>query len=159
MKTKTLMRYTSVLILLGGVAAAAQTPADIVKWTASVPKTVGSPPLISATITAHVAAGWHIYAPTQAPGGPTAMTFRIPDGQPFSIVGNPKGSPPLKKRDENFQMQTEAYLGTAKFILSIKKTSGSVTGAVPIDVRFQVCNESLCLPPTTVHLEAVPSAR
>ena len=87
------------------------------------------------------------------------MTFRIPDGQPFNIVGNPKSSPPLKKRDENFQMKTESYVGMAKFTLSVKKTSASATVPIPIDVRFQVCNESLCLPPSTVHLEATPAVR
>jgi hypothetical protein len=87
------------------------------------------------------------------------MTFRIPDGQPFDIVGVPKSSPPLKKRDENFQMETESYEGVAKFILSVKKTSSAETAAVPIDVRFQVCNANLCLPPTTVHLSATSGTR
>jgi hypothetical protein len=158
MKTMTL-RLAPVLILCGGVVALSQTPADIVKWSASIPRTATSAPLLSASISAHIAAGWHIYAPTQAPGGPTAMTFRIPEGQPFSLVGDPKSAPPIRKRDENFQMETESYVNVAKFTLSIKKASAKSTSAVPIDVRFQVCNETLCLPPTTVHLEAAPATR
>jgi DsbC/DsbD-like thiol-disulfide interchange protein len=132
--------------------AFSQTPADIVKWSSTIPST--SDAIVPVTISAQIELGWHVYGPTQEAGGPTAMTFRIPEGKPYSIAGAPKSAPPIKKRDENFQMETVFYERSARFTLPVKRAAGAQKDSVPVDVRFQVCNASLCLPPTTVHLTA-----
>src|SRR5208282_6052579 len=76
--------------------------------------------------------------------------------QPFKKSGSIGGPPPKKAYDPNFEMETESYEGTVDFSLPlvVEAKAASGTKNVALDVRFQVCNETTCLPPKTVHLSA-----
>jgi hypothetical protein len=134
----------------------AQTPAQVVQWSSSLtPATVAAGKAATANLTATIKDGWHVYAITQPPGGPKGVTVRVPEGQGFKASGAVTGTKPKTAFDHNFNMNTEFYEKTATLQLPVTFDAGAAAGPkkLKVDVRFQTCNERLCLPPTTAHLE------
>jgi hypothetical protein len=60
----------------------------------------------------------------------------------------------IRHDDSSFKMETVYYLNTVNLTVAVKKEAAATTEVVPVDVRFQACNDRLCLPPYTVHLTA-----
>ena len=80
------------------------------------------------------------------------MKISIPAG-PYSLQ-NPVAEGKVTRYDDpNFKMETLYYLNTAGFNVAVKKEAGA-PDTVPVDIRFQACNDRLCLPPYTAHLTA-----
>lgn len=128
-----------------------------VAWTIKNPSGKGVKPgeKFNVQISASISGGWYIYSLTQSAGGPTATRISVPAGQPFSpagAIGSPK---PKVKFDENFQINTESYSGGANFTVPVQAASETPQGkqSLRIDVRFQACNATTCLPPKTLKLE------
>jgi thiol:disulfide interchange protein len=141
------------VLAVGTVALYAQSPEDVVRWKVDTAgQQVDAYGTFRAHLHAEIGSGWHIYAPTQQAGGPVAMSVTVPQGQPFTVGGALESSVPHKAHDENFDMETETYEGAADFNLPVK--AGAATGAAMLllDVRYQVCNATFCLPPHTKHL-------
>lgn len=141
------------VLAVGTVALYAQSPEDVVRWKVDTAgQQVDAHGTFRAHLHAEIGSGWHIYAPTQQAGGPVAMSVTVPQGQPFTVGGALESSVPHKAHDENFDMETETYEGAADFNLPVK--AGAATGAAMLllDVRYQVCNATFCLPPHTKHL-------
>ena len=146
--------FIVVALLLAVVGASAQ---DRVEWSAKGPeKTLKPGEKFAVTLTAMISEGWHVYSFTQPPGGPNTSEATLPSKQPFKKSGSIGGPPPHKAYDPNFEMETESYEGTVDFSLPIEVQANAPAGTknIAIDVRFQVCNETTCLPPKTVHLSA-----
>src|SRR5271157_2114818 len=142
-------------LLLAAVCASAQS--DRVEWSVKGPeKTLKSGEKFAVTLTANISEGWHMYSFTQPPGGPNTSQATLLPKQPFKESGSIGGPPPHKAYDPNFEMETESYEGTVNFSLPLVVQANAPSGTknVAIDVRFQVCNETTCLPPKTVHLSA-----
>lgn len=97
-----------------------------------------------------------MYSITQPPGGPIQTRITVPQGQRFSLAAAPAGPPPIKAFDPNFSMQTEWYDDEAGFVLPIVVAPDTPAGThrVEVHVRFQTCNDRLCLPPKTEKLAA-----
>lgn len=131
------------------IRANAQRPSDIVKWS-TTPGKAAAQVVLSAT----VADGWHIYALSQATGGPTALKITTPVGSPYQIQGQIVDTGATRHFDTNFNMETLYYTKSASFNLTLKPASSPATETAPIDVRFQACSDRLCLPPYTAHLTA-----
>lgn len=152
-------------VILFGYAPAsnAQVPQNPIQWSASAGKS-GVPikpgQQLNATVTATIASGWHLYSMDQAQGGPIPTRVTVPEGQPFQLAGDVKEPPPAAKFDSNFNMQTRFFEDSVTFIVPVKVASGTLAGAseVKIDVRYQACNDRLCLPPRTAHLSAALAA-
>ena len=106
--------------------------------------------------------GWHVYALTQPPGGPFATRVALPDGQPLEVTGTPVSEPaPHTAYDEAFRMNVQMYENEVRLLVPVRATR-VVTPAdsVRVNVRYQICNASLCYPAQTVRLAAaVPAAR
>jgi thiol:disulfide interchange protein DsbD len=136
-------------------AAAAQKP---VKWTLVPPGAVfkvGVP--ASVQIDAAIQDGWHIYSTTQPAGGPIATHFTVPDSQPFIMAGDP--TPTIEPRvqfDSAFGMNVQLHEKAVGFIVPIRSIDAEPTAAdsIRVNVRYQVCNATLCLPPQTAKLAA-----
>jgi len=146
--------FIVVALLLAVVGASAQ---DRVEWSAKGPeKTLKPGEKFAVTLTAMISEGWHVYSFTQPPGGPNTSQATLPPKQPFKKSGSIGGPLPHKAYDPNFEMETESYEGTVDFSLPLVVEANAPSGTenVAIDVRFQVCNETTCLPPKTVHLSA-----
>jgi thiol:disulfide interchange protein DsbD len=128
-----------------------------VKWSAKVAaSSVKEGDKFAVKIRAQIESGWHIYSITQPAGGPIRTKITVPDGQPFKPNGTVTGPRPRLKFDHNFEMETETYAGSVSFNVPITVASSTPVGTtqVEISVRFQGCNETICLPPATIKVRA-----
>ncbi len=162
---KTAFIYTATVAALVACSqtppVAAQTP---VHWAiAPVHGVIGNGTVSNVRIDGTIQAGWHIYSITQPPGGPYATRISVPDGQSFVAAGNPKAIlAPHVAFDSAFKMNVQLHEKAASFDVPVRFTGKVAAGdSVHVNVRYQVCNASLCLPPQTAKLVApvVPTAR
>ena len=151
-------RNCRIAVLLLTAVAAANSQENAVTWSALGPvEVVHQGQKFTAKVSARISPGWHIYSITQAPGGPVPTTIMLPGKQPFTLDGFVIGPLPHSGYDPNFQIQTDTYEKTVSFKVPLMaaNTVQSGTNSAAIDVRFQACNERICLPPKTVHLRAL----
>jgi hypothetical protein len=122
-----------------------------VQWSASAqPASNG---VVVVNVAAQIEKGWHIYAQTQPAGGPIPLRIGIEAGAPYELAGVVNGTKPLKHHDASFDLDTEFF--TDSFALKVPvKTNADVLQNVLITVRFQMCSDTTCMPPKTVHLAA-----
>ena len=132
--------------------AAANSP---VRWTISPPVTVlRTDYAVPVNLSATIDNGWYIYSVTQKAGGPTPMTVTVAPSPPFSIEGGVTAPAPVVVFDKEFNINTERYEGAPSFVVPVaaKIATGAVPQALDVKVRFQACNETMCLPAHTVTL-------
>lgn len=110
-------------------------------------------------VTAKLEDGWHVYSLTQPAGGPRATRISVPAGQPFILAGLP--SPTVKpqvKYDGAFRMNVQEHERGVTFDIPVRATRlvAGPADSIRVEVRYQVCDASLCYPPQTARLaEAV----
>jgi thiol:disulfide interchange protein DsbD len=138
-----------------GRPAVAQTQ---VQWTLAP---IAAPIQDGATATVRVDAriqdGWHIYSITQPAGGPIPTRITVPPNQPFESAGDAEPTAqPRVAFDDAFKMNVQMHEKAIGFTVPIRAVGTAATAAdsVHVNVRYQVCNESLCLPPQTARLAA-----
>jgi thiol:disulfide interchange protein DsbD len=153
------MAFACVLGAIFAPATFAQGMQIPVQWTASAgshPVPIRAGESFNVVATATIADGWHLYAIDQTSGGPIPTRVTIPDGQAFTLNGAVKEPPPTAKFDPNFNLETRFFEKHVEFIVPVKAAAGVSAGAsvVNVDVRYQACNDKLCMPPRTVHLAA-----
>jgi len=113
---------------------------------------------IGIRLNAKIDAGWHLYALEQPEGGPIATTLRVTEGVPFEISGKIVSPKPIRKVDPLFTgldgkpLETAYYTDAATFLIPLKATADTSASALTLDARFQLCNDTLCLPPKTVRV-------
>lgn len=136
----------------------AQVPFRTVQWSATVISTPAVKGGGEATVelSAAVLDGWHVYALTQPPGGPTALRVAVEDNPIARASGAPSGTAPEKKYDPSFDLETQFYAHSFTLYLPVRLKEHPAAGwqQIPLSVRFQTCNGRECQPPTTVHLSA-----
>ena len=145
------------LFVLLPVAAIAQNPA---KWSLesnAKGKSFKSGETFKAFLKAEVEEGWHLYALDQPKGGPIATTIKVAEGVPFEIVGEIESPKPIIQPDPNFvvndkPLETKFFKDRASFGLNLKATEDAIAERLSVDVRFQLCNDTFCLPPKTVRV-------
>ena len=150
------------LALLLGLFVAGITPRTAaqgenpITWSLAAPRDLKVKPgaQFEVVLTATIDEGWHLYSTTQPTGGPTPTRITLPPGQPFTLAAAPAGPEPKREHDPNFGMETEFYESAAAFSLPIQVASTAPAGRqrVEVHVRFQTCNDRLCLPPKTDKL-------
>ncbi len=99
-------------------------------------------------LTASIEEPWHLYSPTTPKGGPIVTTVALA-GNPAvksSEIFRPK---PVRKLDPNFGIDTETYDREAIFYISVLIEPSAKEQAVElaVNMRYQVCTETQCLPP------------
>jgi DsbC/DsbD-like thiol-disulfide interchange protein len=132
------------------ISALGQRPSEVVQWTSTTTKSTATSAAVK--LSAQIEDGWHVYALSQPPGGPTPLRISLPAGSGVELEKPVVETEVSRHLDPNFKMETLYYLKAANFNLAIKKTGPTTSETVPIDVRFQACNDRLCLPPYTAHL-------
>ena len=152
------------MLALGLVAGAAFAAEDPVQW-ALAPDRSAVPAGGTATtkLTATLQAGWHLYSPTTPAGGPNPTTIRLADAPAVASVRvyEPK---PDRRFDTNFQLDTETYEGQAVFLVIAALKPDAAPGLLDLtaQVRYQACNDRMCLPPkrktATASVKVDPSA-
>jgi thiol-disulfide isomerase/thioredoxin len=98
--------------------------------------------------------GWHLYSTERVEGGPSPTRVSLLSGQGFEIAGEIDSPAPRSAYDPNFQVTTEFYEGEVAFSIPIKPTAATVAEKVRIQVRYQTCTPTICLPPKLLELEA-----
>ncbi len=106
------------------------------------------------TLRAEVEPGWHLYAPDQEPGGPIATTIKAAESTPFEIADAITFPEPKAEPDPNFivdgkPLVTKFFTDRAEFSVPMRATAAGSADDIALDVRFQLCNDTLCLPPRT----------
>jgi thiol:disulfide interchange protein len=99
-------------------------------------------------LSAVIEGDWHLYSTEQPDGGPVATKITV--NEPFQIDGKIETDKPTEKFDQNFGIETKYFNEKADFKFKLKDIS-NVANLI-VSTRFQVCNETLCLPPKTVKL-------
>jgi thiol:disulfide interchange protein len=140
------------------VAGFAQNP---VKWSLSSDsngRSLKARDSIKAVLRVEIDSGWHLYALEQPEGGPVATTIKVTADNPFEIAGKIESPKPNVKTDPLFTgtdgkpLETKFYLDSASFTVPVIATSDTGADAISVDVRFQLCNDTFCLPPKTVRV-------
>ena len=148
-----LIKYIFAIALLS-TGAFAQNPT---KWSLesdSKGKEVEKGATVSVKLNTQIEAGWHLYALDQPSGGPIATTIKMPEGSSFEISGNIHTPAPKLQPDPNFivdgkPIETKFFADKAEFAIPLKATADAQADSIAIDVRFQLCNDTFCLPPRT----------
>jgi thiol:disulfide interchange protein len=106
--------------------------------------------------------GWHVYSMTTKAAIPTSIKLAPnPAIRSFRLFE----APPKRAFDPNFNQETETYEGQAIFLIELQLKPGAAPGRSPIaaEVRYQTCNDKLCIPPVRRTVSATlaidPSAR
>jgi hypothetical protein len=150
-------RRITAALLAGGMISTAQfgygESAPIVQWT-GVLDVAASALDLSAT----VQEGWHVYAATQLPGGPTPLQVTLGEGAGARLQGVASGTVPLKRHDTSFDLDTEFYTKAFTVHLPVVwHASRDTLAFLPVVVRYQTCSDRECLPPKTIQL-SVPTS-
>jgi thiol:disulfide interchange protein DsbD len=96
--------------------------------------------------------GWYIYSLTQVAGGPVPMSVTVDPSPPFTIVGEVAGPKPVNVFDKEFNINTERYVGKPTFAAVVAVAHKPMPPSLNVRVRYQACNETLCLPARTTTL-------
>jgi hypothetical protein len=141
----------ALLVLASGFAAeAAQKPP--VQWHV---KTAPAKPVkpgakFSVAITGQLDPGWHLYALEEPQGGPIATEIALTDGDPADLLRVEEAKPKILP-DPTSHQPTGFFENSANFTLHLQsdKTAKAGPASLRILVRYQSCNDHVCLPPHT----------
>jgi thiol:disulfide interchange protein DsbD len=125
-----------------------------VKWSVvggSAPRALVSGRTVPLTLQADIAKGWHIYSLAQKPGGPIPLRIDLVGAADVVVRGIIRAPQPERAFDKNFGIETELYSGSPRFTIPVGVAGRSLSGLRKFQVaaRYQVCSETLCLPPRT----------
>ncbi len=153
------MRSPEILLgtLFSLVAAAGPTGAQAPNPVAWVVKTaphgnVKPGSKFAVSVVGTVQTGWHLYAMEEPDGGPIATQVGLAEGDPASVL-RVSASKPQTIHDDALQLDTGVYLTTAEFTLSLKAATAPSHDPLHVLVRYQTCNNKVCLPPRTQTIE------
>lgn len=103
-------------------------------------------------VTAAIEPGWHIYAPNSPKNGPIPTSIALgKDAKALVPAGRLAGPTPEKVHDPGFDIDVTEYAGTVAIGIPVTvaaKASGAQKATV--EVQYQACNASQCLPPEAV---------
>ena len=136
--------------------ADADSPDEVVRWTASVTSTATITAGSNATLdlSGELEEGWHVYALEQHSGGPTPLRITLDANAIATAAGPTSGTVPDKVHDAHFGFDTQLYTHPFVVHLPVRVDPNLATGKqlIPVSVRFQACSDRECLLPRTVHL-------
>jgi len=136
-------------LVLTAAAASAPAAEDPVQWTLSLDAKSAAPGShVLAKLTGTIQPGWHVYSMTTPPGGPNPTKA--------SLAGNPAVAgfqiyqgKPVRKLDPSFGIDTETFgeQYVLLFDIALKKDAPAGAADLTANVRYQSCNDTICLPP------------
>lgn len=152
---------TSCLLLLALSSRAAQAqdflPAtEYVHWSAAAEPAETAPgETFDVVIAADIAEGWKMYA-LDSPRPSVGVSFEW-DGLPAGLTasGPIRQSTPTDAFDPWFEIDVRYFMDAARFEAPMQVREDAELGVRTITgvVRFMICNENVCLPPTSVALQ------
>ncbi len=148
-----LRRRLPVILILTAAAACAQGPRNV-EWSLTLdPATAAPGSRVQARIEGKLEPGWHLYSMTTAAAIPTTVQLAA---NPAIAKSQVYQATFKKTYDPNFQKDTETYEGAAVFLLDLQLASNAAPGPadVSVSVRYQTCNDKVCIPPRKQTLSA-----
>ena len=126
-----------------------------IKWTikAQASRDYAKYNFFTLELRASIDRGWHLYSTEKVDGGPSPTRISLVSGQSFEIAGEIDSPAPHSAYDPNFQVATEFYEGEVAFTIPIKLTAATVPEKIRVQVRYQTCTPTICLPPKLLELE------
>ena len=130
------------------VRAATPTPAHW-KIRSAPLKPVAPGATFLVTLAADIQPGWHLYALEEPEGGPLPTVIGLAENDPLTLldVNEPD---PHKVSDPVTHAVAGMFTDNAAFTLKLRAPhSKPASDASHILVRYQTCNDQVCLPPHT----------
>lgn len=128
-----------------GLALTAGYSPDPVRWSGALVRHEADGTLVY-SVRAVIEKGWYVYSMEQPADGPAPLRFRTPANS-GATVSNVAAPAPRVSYDRGFKARVGKYYGTQSFSVSVRP--GKSTATVPLEVRYQACNDNICLPPRT----------
>ena len=97
------------LVALSLPGAALAQPKSPVTWSLVAPAATAADGTATATVTAAIDPGWHLYSISQPPGGPITTTIVTPEASAFERNGDITGPAPKRFNDPNFDNWASKY--------------------------------------------------
>ena len=154
MKSSHLFKCITLLLVFVG-SALAQNPTKWILESDAKGKSLKAADSVSVTVRADVEGDWHLYSLEQPKGGPIATTIKVAEGSQFEMVGKAaEVTKPKVEPDPNFiidgkPLETRFFTQLAEFTVTLKALADTGADSIALDVRFQLCNDTVCLPPRT----------
>ena len=139
-------------ILFLPVLSLAQNPVSWSLESDAKGKTLKADEKFSAKLNATIEGEWHLYAVEQPTGGPFPTKITVAENLPFQIEGKTTSPEPITRFDPNFGIDTKFFAKNAEFNVPLKTNAEAKGDDLAINVRYQVCDDKLCLPPKTVKV-------
>ena len=139
-------------IILLPVISFAQSPVSWSLESGAKGKLLKTDEKIEVELNARIEGKWHLYAVEQPEGGPFPTKITVAENLPFTIDGKTLSPAPITKLDPNFKIETKFFADQAEFKLPIKATGDTAADDLAVNVKFQVCDDTVCLPPKTVKV-------
>lgn len=151
------LKFTVFLILIFSASAFAQNPTKWILESDKQGKSLKKDETFKADLKAEIEEGWHLYSTEQPGGGPFPTKITLPENSNFTVAGLIETSKPIVKLDSNFivedkPLETKFFEKQAVFTVPLKSSSDANADDLAVNVRFQVCKDTLCLPPKTVKV-------
>lgn len=130
---------------------------EYVKWSAEArPSNVSPGGSFVVRVHADMVSGWKMYAPdSPRPSYGARLEF---DELPEDIekIGEHDQSEPIESYDPFFEATVRYYEGEAAFTVPLRVSPGAESGRREVtgSITFQICNDTICLPPTNVMVGA-----
>jgi Disulphide bond corrector protein DsbC len=98
--------------------------------------------------------GWHLYALQEPSGGPIATEVALTEGDAADLLHVDESKPKVIP-DPVFQLPTGFFENSAAFTLHLQLAPDAAPGAhtLHVLVKYQSCNDRVCLPPHTDTVE------
>ncbi len=147
-----LLVFIGLIFLILPLNSYAQNP---VSWTIESDakgKTLKQDEKAEVKLKAKIEANWYLYDLEQPGKGPFPTKITVPEDSKFALDSNPKSIGAKTKFDPNFNINTQTFAETAEFIVPVKANSDANGDDLAINVRYQVCDDKVCLPPKTVKV-------
>ena len=139
---------TLLLLFFSIFICVAQETSAPVKWRFSVKMT--SPTDGVVTVTARVQGNWHIYGLKKIANGPVPTTFNFSESKGVRFTDEFKPSVPVtEKVDPAFGLKIGLWCGNVSFVRHFKLTGDVNDAIVKGSVKYMVCDDTNCMPPTT----------
>ncbi|WP_158942257.1 protein-disulfide reductase DsbD domain-containing protein [Granulicella sp. S190] len=151
--TATCILGATLTALSPSFARAAKPP---VRWQIKNPPAKALKPgaKFNLALNGQIDAGWHLYALEEPTGGPVATVIGLTEGDSADLLRVDEAKPKLLL-DPLFNLQTGFFETTADFVLHLQLANDAPSGATTLHVlvRYQSCNDRVCLPPHTDTVE------
>lgn len=140
-----------IILMLSPFLVQAQQMLDPVSYTISeVPEEVEAGAVFDVTVHASIDGQWHLYSIANDPdAGPYPTQFSSANPQ-MSVAGEIRETEPSIEMDPNFNAELGWHTGEATFTIPVAfKPDTKESAIIDLEVLYQVCDDSSCLPPKT----------